>query len=214
MSCVRVLVLQAICEREGDRRDGAETDGTLLRRGAIQRTQSLQVIHFHCMLKWSALINLLVLLCILYLHRGKLISTILDWEDALPDRDLNKADDASRWDGRNYSNICFIVYIIGKLSENLLSVSVCTKVCINVYISPPLCRCICLVSRSQKLLLFVIMFHLVGLSVTHKCWIVTISITKRRFGAQSIWPLSYLCETGQLKTCSFTVTKMWQRIAS
>ncbi|XP_046883662.1 NAD-dependent protein deacetylase sirtuin-6 isoform X1 [Hypomesus transpacificus] len=28
--------------------------------------------------------------------RGKLISTILDWEDALPDRDLNKADDASR----------------------------------------------------------------------------------------------------------------------
>lgn len=31
-----------------------------------------------------------------YSHRGKLISTILDWEDALPDRDLNKADDASR----------------------------------------------------------------------------------------------------------------------
>lgn len=29
-------------------------------------------------------------------NRGKLISTILDWEDALPDRDLNKADDASR----------------------------------------------------------------------------------------------------------------------
>ncbi|XP_034559220.1 NAD-dependent protein deacetylase sirtuin-6 [Notolabrus celidotus] len=28
--------------------------------------------------------------------RGKLISTILDWEDALPDRDLDKADDASR----------------------------------------------------------------------------------------------------------------------
>uniref|UniRef100_A0A3Q2Q646 protein acetyllysine N-acetyltransferase n=1 Tax=Fundulus heteroclitus TaxID=8078 RepID=A0A3Q2Q646_FUNHE len=28
--------------------------------------------------------------------RGKLISTILDWEDALPDRDLNRADDASR----------------------------------------------------------------------------------------------------------------------
>ncbi|XP_054452133.1 NAD-dependent protein deacetylase sirtuin-6 isoform X2 [Anoplopoma fimbria] len=28
--------------------------------------------------------------------RGKLISTILDWEDALPDRDLNKAEDASR----------------------------------------------------------------------------------------------------------------------
>ncbi|XP_067331255.1 NAD-dependent protein deacetylase sirtuin-6 isoform X2 [Channa argus] len=28
--------------------------------------------------------------------RGKLISTILDWEDALPNRDLNKADDASR----------------------------------------------------------------------------------------------------------------------
>ncbi|XP_061654490.1 NAD-dependent protein deacetylase sirtuin-6 isoform X1 [Phyllopteryx taeniolatus] len=28
--------------------------------------------------------------------RGKLISTILDWEDALPDRDLNKADNASR----------------------------------------------------------------------------------------------------------------------
>nr|XP_046263253.1 NAD-dependent protein deacetylase sirtuin-6 [Scatophagus argus] len=28
--------------------------------------------------------------------RGKLISTILDWEDALPDRDLNKADEASR----------------------------------------------------------------------------------------------------------------------
>lgn len=29
-------------------------------------------------------------------NRGKLISTILDWEDALPDRDLNRADDASR----------------------------------------------------------------------------------------------------------------------
>ncbi|KAM8838584.1 NAD-dependent protein deacylase sirtuin-6 isoform 2-T2 [Synchiropus picturatus] len=28
--------------------------------------------------------------------RGKLISTILDWEDALPDDDLNKADNASR----------------------------------------------------------------------------------------------------------------------
>uniref|UniRef100_A0A3B1JUH2 protein acetyllysine N-acetyltransferase n=1 Tax=Astyanax mexicanus TaxID=7994 RepID=A0A3B1JUH2_ASTMX len=28
--------------------------------------------------------------------RGKLISTILDWEDALPDRDLNRADEASR----------------------------------------------------------------------------------------------------------------------
>ncbi|XP_054619811.1 NAD-dependent protein deacetylase sirtuin-6 isoform X2 [Dunckerocampus dactyliophorus] len=28
--------------------------------------------------------------------RGKFISTILDWEDALPDRDLNKADNASR----------------------------------------------------------------------------------------------------------------------
>ncbi|XP_078121121.1 NAD-dependent protein deacylase sirtuin-6 [Sander vitreus] len=28
--------------------------------------------------------------------RGKLISTILDWEDALPDRDLNKAEDSSR----------------------------------------------------------------------------------------------------------------------
>ncbi|KAK5859836.1 hypothetical protein PBY51_021360 [Eleginops maclovinus] len=28
--------------------------------------------------------------------RGKLISTILDWEDALPERDLNKAEDASR----------------------------------------------------------------------------------------------------------------------
>lgn len=36
------------------------------------------------------------LLLLLWL-RGKLISTILDWEDALPDRDLNKADDASRW---------------------------------------------------------------------------------------------------------------------
>ncbi|KAL4608071.1 NAD-dependent protein deacetylase sirtuin-6 isoform X1 [Arapaima gigas] len=28
--------------------------------------------------------------------RGKLISTILDWEDALPDRDLTRADEASR----------------------------------------------------------------------------------------------------------------------
>ncbi|XP_077369208.1 NAD-dependent protein deacylase sirtuin-6 [Festucalex cinctus] len=28
--------------------------------------------------------------------RGKLIGTILDWEDALPDKDLNKADNASR----------------------------------------------------------------------------------------------------------------------
>ncbi|XP_077412179.1 NAD-dependent protein deacylase sirtuin-6 isoform X1 [Vanacampus margaritifer] len=28
--------------------------------------------------------------------RGRLISTILDWEDALPDNDLNKADNASR----------------------------------------------------------------------------------------------------------------------
>ncbi|TNN78124.1 NAD-dependent protein deacetylase sirtuin-6 [Liparis tanakae] len=28
--------------------------------------------------------------------RGKLISTILDWEEALPERDLNKAEDASR----------------------------------------------------------------------------------------------------------------------
>ncbi|XP_034412227.1 NAD-dependent protein deacetylase sirtuin-6 isoform X3 [Cyclopterus lumpus] len=28
--------------------------------------------------------------------RGKLMSTILDWEDALPDKDLNKAEEASR----------------------------------------------------------------------------------------------------------------------
>lgn len=28
--------------------------------------------------------------------RGKLISSILDWEDSLPDRDLNRADEASR----------------------------------------------------------------------------------------------------------------------
>ncbi|XP_042559701.1 NAD-dependent protein deacetylase sirtuin-6-like [Clupea harengus] len=28
--------------------------------------------------------------------RGKLMSTILDWEDPLPDRDLNRAEDASR----------------------------------------------------------------------------------------------------------------------
>lgn len=33
---------------------------------------------------------------VLYSIRGKLISTILDWEDALPDRDLNKAEEASR----------------------------------------------------------------------------------------------------------------------
>lgn len=33
---------------------------------------------------------------VLYSNRGKLISTILDWEDALPNRDLNKAEEASR----------------------------------------------------------------------------------------------------------------------
>lgn len=33
---------------------------------------------------------------VLYSIRGKLISTILDWEDALPDRDLSKAEEASR----------------------------------------------------------------------------------------------------------------------
>lgn len=33
---------------------------------------------------------------VLYSTRGKLISTILDWEDALPERDLTKAEEASR----------------------------------------------------------------------------------------------------------------------
>lgn len=44
----------------------------------------------------TSICSQLRLLLLLWL-RGKLISTILDWEDALPDRDLNKADDASRW---------------------------------------------------------------------------------------------------------------------
>lgn len=34
------------------------------------------------------------------LGRGKLISTILDWEDSLPDRDLNRADEACRYGRR------------------------------------------------------------------------------------------------------------------
>lgn len=38
-------------------------------------------------------------------NRGKLISTILDWEDALPDRDLNKAEEASRWEIQGCSGL-------------------------------------------------------------------------------------------------------------
>ena len=32
-------------------------------------------------------------------NRGKLISTILDWEEALPIKDLTRAENASRYEG-------------------------------------------------------------------------------------------------------------------
>lgn len=91
-------MFQTVRERKSDRCDGAEADRTVLRCDAIPRTQSVQVdARFHSIFKtmdpgpftgmtvYSFLFN-----------RGKLMSTILDWEDALPDRDLNKADEASR----------------------------------------------------------------------------------------------------------------------
>lgn len=40
------------------------------------------------------------------------MSTILDWEDALPDRDLNKAEEASRWE----SNITVLIFILDTCS--------------------------------------------------------------------------------------------------
>lgn len=40
------------------------------------------------------------------------MSTILDWEDALPDRDLNKAEEASRWE----SNITALIFMLDTCS--------------------------------------------------------------------------------------------------
>lgn len=95
---MKVLVFQAVRQRQGDWCDGAKTYRTLLRRGTFQRTEGLQVTNlcpFRNMEQLSHVGFALVCLCFC-LKRGKLISTILDWEDALPDRDLNRADDASR----------------------------------------------------------------------------------------------------------------------
>ena len=44
---VLFLAFQAVCQRKGDRCDGPEADRTLLWRGALQRTQSLQVAPTH-----------------------------------------------------------------------------------------------------------------------------------------------------------------------
>lgn len=47
-SSVKLLgfaVFQAVREGKGDRCDGAETDRTLLRGGAVQRAEGLQVKH-------------------------------------------------------------------------------------------------------------------------------------------------------------------------
>lgn len=90
---------QAVCPGKGDRRDGSETDRTLLWSGAIQRAEGLQVKHAQAcvsvpLIRTEHRHQFMSLFLII--KRGKLISTILDWEDALPDRDLNRADDASR----------------------------------------------------------------------------------------------------------------------
>lgn len=46
------VVFQAVCQRKGDRRDGSETDRTLLWSGAIQRAEGLQVKH-----AWAGVFN-------------------------------------------------------------------------------------------------------------------------------------------------------------
>lgn len=189
-------MFQTVRERKSDRCDGAEADRTVLRCDAIPRTQSVQVdARFHSIfLKQWTLIHLLVWLCILsFFNRGKLISTILDWEDALPDRDLNKADEASRWDGLKTLSflVFFILFLVctqHPVHHSLLQCFPFSSCATNVSIQS--------ISHKKLLLCVDITATWTWMQVTHKRCITVISITKGRRTAVTA-ELGYLFEAGR-----------------
>lgn len=79
---------------------------------ACTDTDTWAHIHDALCSKWRRSLVRQPVLCGLYENRGKLISTILDWEDALPDRDLNKADNASRSALLTCSHLAVIVHVV------------------------------------------------------------------------------------------------------